>query len=114
MGNITGMAIADDGTTYVGTQSGLFAFDSSGSPAGSNTTTSFGEPILDANGDLYAWAYGSYLASFDHASLGMRWKVVIPSFPGVVTDTPVIGPGGMIYVVVTDGGSVGALHAFSQ
>jgi outer membrane protein assembly factor BamB len=112
-GTLGGMAISDDGNTYIGTRTQLVAIDLAGHPAGSivvNGGTFL--PIVDANGDVYtACDAGNQLCSYNHALTAQRWSVTLPGFPGVSVDTPIIGPGGMIYTLAGQTYFTGVLYA---
>jgi outer membrane protein assembly factor BamB len=112
-GDLHGMAIADDGTTYLGTSAGLYAYDSKGGPVGNRANINVGAPSIDAEGYVYAAADGVALAAFDPAC-NLKWQLALPSVPGggTVTDSPVIGPGGMVYVTIDNGGGTALLVAF--
>jgi hypothetical protein len=112
-GSINGIAIADDGTTYLGTAGGMVAVTAAGVQLATIAGV-VGAPIVDVNGDVYATCGDANLCSFDHALSTQRWKVSIPNDAeydyGV---QPILGFGGTIYIVTTISQGNGALHAFA-
>ena len=111
-GTINGFAIADDGSTYLGTQGGILLVDLGGTQRGSQPGN-VGTPVTDVNGDVYAVCNDGYVCSFDHALSMQRWKVQTPSWLGDENASrPVIGVGGMLYVVTASNDSPAALQAF--
>ncbi len=110
-GDIGGLAVSDDGTTYLGTREGLFAIEPTAGGTVHTALGSFGAPVIDANGDVYAFCNNTDVCSFDSA-LVLRWDVPLLSPLGYDPGAkPVIGPGGMLYIITTNVHVAGKLHA---
>jgi len=108
-GPINGIAIADDGTTYVAGSSFMTAWSSTGAAAGTSTNGCL-TPVVDPNGDVYALC-ANLLTSFDH-TLGVRWQVALPNFLGDSLTPPVLAQNGFVYTSTSDAVSKGAIDAF--
>jgi hypothetical protein len=112
---INGIAVADDGTTYVSGESAITSWDSSGTKTGSLGHTC-NEATIDPNGDLYAVCDYNTLMSFDRGLTVVRWQIEIPSFLGEANDGVVIGKGNTLYVstngTAPNGDNIGAVDAF--
>jgi outer membrane protein assembly factor BamB len=111
-GDLRGMALAEDGTTYLGSSAGLFAYDLKGNLIGKSANLAVGAPTVDAQGYVYAQLGDNQVAGFD-PGCNLKWQVTLPSVPGggAVSDSPVIGPGEMVYVTFDSGGNAGVLAA---
>jgi len=106
---VNGIAVADDGTTYVGGASSTTAWTSAGAPAGSSANDCE-TPVVDQSGDVYALC-GDQLIAFDHG-LGIRWQVSVPNYLGNSMSPPVLGQNGAIYTATSDNNNKGAIDAF--
>jgi outer membrane protein assembly factor BamB len=112
-GAYSGMAIADDGTTYIGTSNGLVAVDLAGKLVNYVDTNGAWAPIVDAQGNVYVLCdVGSAMCSYDHTLTTRRWKASLPGAIGSSAGTPVIGPGQMVYVISTAPYGAGVIYAF--
>jgi outer membrane protein assembly factor BamB len=110
-GDIEGLAVGDDVTTYLGTREGLVAVGPSGALIKSQPGD-FGPPVIDVNGDVYAFCNDNDVCSFDGALSASRWEITLPNVLGYDPGAkPVIGPGNMIYVVSMVIHESGRLHA---
>jgi outer membrane protein assembly factor BamB len=118
-GEINGFAVADDGTTFVGTQhEGVVRVDTSGNP-GASFGQRCGQPMIDAAGNVVAWCDGAI--SCVPPDLGTPyWSVAVPSggqgSSPIVQQTPVVGPSGIVYYTLQtsglpDGGTSYAIYA---
>ncbi len=118
----SGMAVGDDGWTYIGAGSsadggGLYVYDP---VAGVRThgvgTGSCGPPILDAAENVYAWCDGAIVAYPKHLSGAILWSLdltqTFPAYPGgwFLPDTLVLGQESRLYFTAAatlgDGGTV--------
>ncbi len=110
--SIQGLSIADNGTTFVASQSvGLVPIDPSGNkqaPLGNTSTC--GPPLIDAAGNLVVWCDG-YIQCRTADFQTLFWTFPAPSPPGgyFIPETPVVGPNGSVYFIdVPDGADGGA------
>ena len=106
---VNGIAIADDGTTYVSGNTVVSAWTSTGAAAGTSANECE-RPVVDANGDVYALC-ADVLTSFDH-TLGVRWTATLPNYLGNSISPPVLGSNGVVYTATADTEGKGAIDAF--
>jgi hypothetical protein len=120
--SIYGVSVDDDGTTYVGADDGIHAYDPNGD-AGYRVPGRCGRLVIDGAGKLVGWCDGEIKAFDPHGAATSLWDVPVPPYPpqdggDVVTDiydTPTIGADGTVYVAVSyeaPGGFVSAVYAF--
>ncbi len=106
---VNGLAVADDGTTYVCGNTIVTAWTSGGTAAGTSANEC-AAPMVDANGDVYAQC-GSGITSFDHG-LDVRWQIGIPGYLGSAITPPVLGRNGVLLIATSDTLGNGAIDAF--
>jgi hypothetical protein len=112
------IAVADDGTTYAGGSQGLVAWSATGASVGTFGTVACVQPVIDAVGNVYDFCDGT-LYGLD-SQLNINWSLPLAFGQGqTVNDSPVLGPGGTIYVstdtenaIQPDGGPADAVMAF--
>jgi outer membrane protein assembly factor BamB len=99
---VNGLAVDDQGTTFVGTGKGIVALSaSSGTPIGQYAGGACGPPVLDSNTNVFAWCNNEIVA------LTPDLKTVLFTYPvpgmATVNDTPVVGAGNVLYFTANGG-----------
>lgn len=99
---VSGLAVDDQGETFVATGKGIFALSaSSGAVVAEYSPGACGAPVLDSSSNVFAWCNNDIVALTSDLKT-VLWNLPVPEM-ATINDTPVIGPGNVVYFTANAG-----------